>query len=676
MEIVLKAKQKTNPRFRFLDFGHRLNPFYKHLLARIRAGYEPPPALEPVTAEPDAVPGAPNAYGVDGAHRAEHVKGDSGAAAAVGSTATVGSKDDSDGDDEEDDDDSGSLAACFTGQSAEKRAADVTHSDAVSGTAGALPSTSVPPTPAVVEPPPADARVIIDRLAAYVAESGPAFADGVRRTRGNDPKFAFLTPTHPHHAYYTDRVLQLKQQGQAKSSTIAAPPPPLSVSISSVVGSSLVPEATAGAAVDMPAAAADVATAALASTTHDKTTAAEASVSVMTVSTAAENSTGSVDASATAASAAAASLSATEGDGTNDETLATPTSGGWVGWVAADAAMEASTKPKRSRFGMSPAEAAAERREGNGSITGGASGSARKSGVVVERVRVVVEDLRKKERRERAKAFAEKLKKSKEAETVATSTADDTDSDATATASGGRGAGAASSGESGAAASNDARDLDDVGEHDGGGGGGGGGVDSDRSHNSARRGGDVNESKQEGARSPPSPSQYRQSEGRESSVGRKRGARSPIDDHRDDRRVRRPLRRSPSPEGSSRFPRRRSRSPEPRRRRRSPSPRGGRGASRGGRDASGSSRDGRRPSDDDGIRNNRHNDRHNDDDDDDDDSPPRPLIFIRKDSPAAAADDVTDAPIGAPPAERISQANVSPQPIPSRIMFVQSITST
>ena len=38
MEIVLKTKQRNNTRFRFLTYGHRLNPFYKLVLSMMRDG--------------------------------------------------------------------------------------------------------------------------------------------------------------------------------------------------------------------------------------------------------------------------------------------------------------------------------------------------------------------------------------------------------------------------------------------------------------------------------------------------------------------------------------------------------------------------------------------------------------------------------------------------------------
>ena len=53
--------------------------------------------------------------------------------------------------------------------------------------------------PAVVPPPP-DVKLIIDKMADYVARNGPEFEIVVRRR--NDERFRFVDADHPHHAYY------------------------------------------------------------------------------------------------------------------------------------------------------------------------------------------------------------------------------------------------------------------------------------------------------------------------------------------------------------------------------------------------------------------------------------------------------------------------------------------
>jgi len=58
-------------------------------------------------------------------------------------------------------------------------------------------STSGPHLPA---PPPPDIKLIIDKMADYVARNGPEFEIVVRRR--NDERFRFVDADHPHHAYY------------------------------------------------------------------------------------------------------------------------------------------------------------------------------------------------------------------------------------------------------------------------------------------------------------------------------------------------------------------------------------------------------------------------------------------------------------------------------------------
>ena len=53
--------------------------------------------------------------------------------------------------------------------------------------------------PCIVPPPP-DMKLIIDKMADYVARNGPEFEIVVRRR--NDDRFRFVEAGHPHHAYY------------------------------------------------------------------------------------------------------------------------------------------------------------------------------------------------------------------------------------------------------------------------------------------------------------------------------------------------------------------------------------------------------------------------------------------------------------------------------------------
>ena len=54
---------------------------------------------------------------------------------------------------------------------------------------------------------------IIDRTASYVARSATPlqFEDKVREAQRSDPKFAFLNPADPYHAYYRHKMAKISQ---------------------------------------------------------------------------------------------------------------------------------------------------------------------------------------------------------------------------------------------------------------------------------------------------------------------------------------------------------------------------------------------------------------------------------------------------------------------------------
>lgn len=56
--------------------------------------------------------------------------------------------------------------------------------------------------------PPEDIRIVIDKMASYVARNGDEFAEIVRAK--NDPRFTFLDPEHMYHPYYK-RLMQEKR---------------------------------------------------------------------------------------------------------------------------------------------------------------------------------------------------------------------------------------------------------------------------------------------------------------------------------------------------------------------------------------------------------------------------------------------------------------------------------
>lgn len=66
----------------------------------------------------------------------------------------------------------------------------------------------------VIRPPP-EIRAVADRTASYVAKNGRAFETRILSSaKGKTPKFAFLQPSNPFHAYYQDRVQFYENGGE------------------------------------------------------------------------------------------------------------------------------------------------------------------------------------------------------------------------------------------------------------------------------------------------------------------------------------------------------------------------------------------------------------------------------------------------------------------------------
>lgn len=69
MEIIIKAKQKFNPFFSFLDYGDDLNPYYRHLLRLISTGAYIPRSQSPnhvKSEEGEQLPGESGGITADG----------------------------------------------------------------------------------------------------------------------------------------------------------------------------------------------------------------------------------------------------------------------------------------------------------------------------------------------------------------------------------------------------------------------------------------------------------------------------------------------------------------------------------------------------------------------------------------------------------------------------------
>ena len=61
--------------------------------------------------------------------------------------------------------------------------------------------------------PPSEIRLIIEKLAAYVVKNGPTFEDKILEKERHNPRFSFLYPNDPYHAYYQKRLEEYHKVG-------------------------------------------------------------------------------------------------------------------------------------------------------------------------------------------------------------------------------------------------------------------------------------------------------------------------------------------------------------------------------------------------------------------------------------------------------------------------------
>ena len=260
MEIVVKAKQSGNPQFDFLQFDHRLNPYYKLILKAVRSGgYEPakpatpPPEEEDDDDESDDSDGDMELHPLLTASLRTPVtskKNSSGAPSleppplppgwtavnpdAAPGTNTFAAKADS-------------FFADMIGQNmgypagysgypyahpgippqppppppgiepqnesgnSQFPATFYPHNAATSAGGPMLSYTGTDTTtgPPIIPPPP-DLKPICDKLAEYVARNGKQFEENIRTK--NDPRFDFINETSDHYTYYQTKVREFQLQ--------------------------------------------------------------------------------------------------------------------------------------------------------------------------------------------------------------------------------------------------------------------------------------------------------------------------------------------------------------------------------------------------------------------------------------------------------------------------------
>lgn len=61
--------------------------------------------------------------------------------------------------------------------------------------------------------PPAEIRVIAEKLAAYAVKNGAGFEEKIFEKERQNPRFSFLYPTDSYHTYYEARLEEYRQAG-------------------------------------------------------------------------------------------------------------------------------------------------------------------------------------------------------------------------------------------------------------------------------------------------------------------------------------------------------------------------------------------------------------------------------------------------------------------------------
>lgn len=68
------------------------------------------------------------------------------------------------------------------------------------------------PKPTGIIYPPSEIRNIVDKTATFVARNGPEFETRILANEGKNEQFAFLTESNPYHAYYKQKVSDMRDQ--------------------------------------------------------------------------------------------------------------------------------------------------------------------------------------------------------------------------------------------------------------------------------------------------------------------------------------------------------------------------------------------------------------------------------------------------------------------------------
>ncbi|KRZ61909.1 Protein SWAP [Trichinella nativa] len=185
MEIIVNAKQKSNPQFRFLDWNHPLNKYYKHVLKMIKEK-----RYTPVVVKKDPAPESESDSDDSGEHYLHpSLMGGAGKTAVAKDTEPLSLPKTSYRLGEENDVYSelfnGLVAVCPQLAAAVSTAKGKETGGSAEG---------------LLLPPPPDLYPVVDRVAAYVARNGPQFEQILRER--NDPRFSFIDPSNKYNPYY------------------------------------------------------------------------------------------------------------------------------------------------------------------------------------------------------------------------------------------------------------------------------------------------------------------------------------------------------------------------------------------------------------------------------------------------------------------------------------------
>ncbi|KRX91932.1 RNA-binding protein 26 [Trichinella pseudospiralis] len=208
MEIIVNAKQKSNPQFRFLDWNHPLNKYYKHVLKMIKEK-----RYTPVVVKKDPDPESESDSDDSEHYLHPSLMGGAAKVSVAKNTEPLSLPKTSYRLGEENDVYSelfnGLVAVCPQLAAAVSTAKEKETAGSAEG---------------LLLPPPPDLYPVVDRVAAYVARNGPQFEQILRER--NDPRFSFIDPSNKYNPYYMallqnyeseDYIVRLQQNVQNQS---------------------------------------------------------------------------------------------------------------------------------------------------------------------------------------------------------------------------------------------------------------------------------------------------------------------------------------------------------------------------------------------------------------------------------------------------------------------------